>query len=282
MSIYKNFKYLNVYFLFLVLLFSGVSSPALTDDTITFSNKTYFTTGRFDRIYFAQDGTFQQQLESALQGYAPGDIIGGTWVYNMTKKELCLDYSEATFGEHCMMIDKVRYDDGRTELFQNEIFATGLDGQDHFIWRHWREGNWLLEAEAFSYLPLAFNLEEVNGSEFLDNNIAAYFQGRVFDGYGFYDYAIDGERGVQIEKATGNAVQYNWSVNNLRTVAVNSETQEELFNGLFTIGIEFIEPKETRAVEYVRKDIITLEGEGFRLIPFEDFQNKEIFAPHIN
>ncbi len=282
MSHLNSFGNLIFFCLLIVVSLFINSVPAQSSDEITFSNKTYFTLGRFDRIYFLSDGTFQQQLENTYQTYNPGDIMDGTWIYNVTKKELCLDYSDVALGEHCMMIDKVHHDDGRTDLFQNEIFATGMDGQDHFIWRHWREGNWLLEPDAFRYLNQAFESEVIPNSEPLDSEIAAYFEGRVFDGYGFYDYAINSERGIQIEKETGNAVQYNWSVNNLRTVAVNSETEEEMFNAIFTVGMEFVEPRDTRAIQYVRKDIITLEGEDFILIPFEDFQNKEIFSPHID
>jgi hypothetical protein len=249
--------------------------PTVAKADISFADKTYFTKGSLDRIYFGTDGTFQKQLEKDS-----GRIISGRWDYNKTDEELCLRYLVDDAKAQCLSIDEVNYND-RSNHFSKEIFATDSNARDRFVWRHWRDGNWLLKADAFQYIPWAIENRIIQNSDERDQKIADYFSGKVFDGYGFYDYAIDSDKGVQIEKATGRKIEYIWSVENLRTIAKRADNGEVIFNSFLTLGDEFLEEKPEQAYLYFRKDIVVPEGEEFKIIPINEFNKKELFAPYL-
>ena len=262
-------------FFFLTALVMTMSSAYAED--ISFSGQTYFTKDRLDRIYFAADGEFQQQLQDPYGSLPPGTILYGTWVFEDRDRQLCMRYKQFGIGQHCFIIDQ----GNEAEDTLNEIYASTLaDGEKHFIWRYWRDGNWLLSPSGMAAMRLINENKLIKNSIIVDDMMADYLTGKVLEDNMVMTYFEDRQTLLSIDKADQdkNIWRLNWDVSSMRTNLIEPESNQPIDYTVITLGTEFLFEKPRQAYYYLSADQFMVEGEGFTLTPFDEYENKALFS----
>jgi hypothetical protein len=266
----------TIFFAFLLIL-TAFPSWALDID---FNNKTFFTKDRLDRVYFDENGGFEQQLQNPYGSLPIGSTLVGVWTFNEADKKLCMTYAQFSIGRHCFTVERYEFENRPTE-----IHAFGSDGQTHFIWRHAREGDWLLNPFGMAALGLATQDRNIRNSIIVDNMITNYFTGKVIESDNIISYAIDPKTAITLQKNANGAVsggmQTLWGVSSLKTTMMNSDTFDPIYSFIMTLGTEFRDEKPRQIYWYRSEDQFTIEGEDFTITPFAEFDRKEIFTPFL-
>mgnify|MGYP003564643532 FL=1 len=264
----------------MIALLAFVTAPSWALE-IDFSDKTFFTKDRRDRIYFQDNGNFEQQLQNPYGSLPLGSTLKGTWVFDESEQQLCMSYRQFSIGQHCFMVERYEF-----ENLPTEIHALGSDNKTHFIWRHARDGNWLLSPFGMAALRLVDNGDNIRNSILLDNMIVDYLTGKVIENKDYYIYVVNRDLWLMIDKDSQNESQKaylsKWSVSSLRTEIVHPETAERLTFYVFTMGREFAQNKPRQIYWYKSPDQFTTEGEDFVVTPYEEYDQKEIFSAYLD
>lgn len=241
-------------------------NPVSANNDFTVSNKTFFTNNTFDRIYFDPKGTFKQQLENNFGDITAGDSLNGTWQFSANNQELCMDYIQPKLNTICLDVLK------NIDIRGYSVF--GKAGKRHFIWKDFRDGNWLLSQSGMAYLKQIFANKPTNPN--IDNDIIKYRSGKILDGFGgVLSHAKNDGTGQFRDRKTQIITPYTWTVKNGYTISyVDNKSPHDV---IITLGQEFLNKREPIAVSYNKKSSFKIEGENFKLINYNDHPKREIF-----
>lgn len=256
-------------FILLNLVFLSLAIPTLANDFFV-SDRTFFSNGKLDRIYFDPNGEFKQQLENKFDAMTAGDLLRGTWELNDHNYELCMNYQQPKLNMICFdMIEN-------SNAHGYSVFDKS--GKRHFIWKNYRNGNWLLSQSGMTMIKNAIKRVGVKNSATIDEKMNDYYIGKIFEGFdGVFSYILNTGNGVYRDKVTKQKVPYSYQVSNLRTILKSSDGSEG-DNVLITLGDEFLEDKPEKAYFYAQPDLFYIEGgDKFTLTPINDHPEKDFF-----
>lgn len=147
-----------------ISLFS-LAFPVLANE-FSVSNKTFFSNGKLDRIFFKDNGEFQQQLDQNYSAIHSGQLLIGQWKFNSINSELCMNYTQPKLNMICLNL--IKNDNS------NEYSVVDKVGKLHLKWNHYREGNWLLKSDKMSFLMEQIKEKNLFKNDYLENVLARY------------------------------------------------------------------------------------------------------------
>ncbi len=240
-----------IYFLAIMIFVWGGFETSNAHASVI-ANKTFFTAHKFDRIFFASDNTFSQQLEENWGNTTAGHIIQGRWKFNKSTSKICLIYISPISRKYCYNFVRNNKTAG--------YYATDDNNSIHFFWEETKHGNWLLSPEGIHLLKKAYNGEEIEGNDEIDKEIYNYLINKTIKLPNDDHFIFKEENeGVFFNKNPSSSVDFQWNIHNLNTTLTIGDSNKTY---LATIGDEFLDKKDKKIYLYLRKDIFHEPGNG--------------------